>query len=55
VGSIETGLDKVFALGLCDEGLELCGGEGVDEAGLGDDEKEDLCAGEGGELVCLEE
>ena len=52
-GGIETGLDEIFALGLGDEGLELGGGEGVDEAGLGHDEQEDLGAGEGGEFVCL--
>jgi hypothetical protein len=50
---IETGLDKVLALRLCDEGLEFCGGEGVNKAGLGDDQKKDLGSGEGGELVCL--
>ena len=50
---VEAGLDEVLALGLGDEGLELRSGEGVDEAGLGDDEQEDLRAGEGGELVRL--
>ena len=53
--SIETSLDEILALGLGDEGLELCGGEGVDEAGLRHDEKQDLCASEGGELIGLEE
>jgi hypothetical protein len=53
VRSIETCLDKVFALRLCDKGLEFCGGEGVDEAGLGDNQEEDLCAGESGKLICL--
>jgi hypothetical protein len=47
VGGIETSLDKVLALGLGDKGLELGGGEGVDEAGLGDDEEQDLCASKG--------
>ena len=51
--SIEACLDKVLALGLGDEGLELGGGEGIDETCLGDDEEEDLCASEGGELICL--
>lgn len=31
---IEAGLDEVLALGLGDEGLELGGGEGVDETCL---------------------
>ena len=46
-------LNEVLALWLGDEGLQFGGGEGVDEAGLGDDEEEDLGAGEGGELVRL--
>lgn len=50
---VQACLDEVFALGLGDEGLQLGGGEGVDEAGLGDDEQEHLGAGEGGEFVCL--
>jgi len=53
VGGVETGLDEILTLWLCDEGLELCGGEGVDKTGLGDDEQEDLGAGEGGQLVGL--
>lgn len=55
MGCAETCLDEVLALRLGDQGLELGGGEGVDEAGLGHDEKQDLCASEGGELVGLEE
>ncbi len=53
MGRVETCLDEVLALWLSDEGLELGGGKRVDEAGLGHDEEEDLCAGEGGELVRL--
>lgn len=45
---IETGLDEIFALGLCDKRLEFCGGKGVDKAGLGDHKEEDLGSGEGG-------
>ena len=48
MGGVETSLDEVLALGLGDEGLEFCGGKGVDEAGLRDNEKEDLGASEGG-------
>jgi hypothetical protein len=48
LGSIQAGLDEVLAFGLCDEGLKFGGGEGVDETGLGDDEEEDLGAGEDG-------
>jgi hypothetical protein len=47
VWGIEASLDKVLALWLGDEGLELCGGESVDETSFGDDEEEDLGAGEG--------
>lgn len=53
VGSIQTGLNEVLALGLGHEGLELRGGEGVDEAGFGDDQKKDLSSGENGKLVGL--
>jgi hypothetical protein len=48
VRGIETGLDKVLALGLCNKGLEFCGGESVHKAGLGNDQEEDLGTGEGG-------
>lgn len=34
MGRIEARLDKIFAFGLGDEGLELGGGKSVDEAGL---------------------
>jgi hypothetical protein len=34
VGSIKTGLDEVFTLGLGDKRLEFSSGEGVDETGL---------------------
>jgi len=37
-------LDQVLALGLCDERLQLGGGESVDETGFGHDEKQDLGA-----------
>jgi hypothetical protein len=33
--SIETRLNEIFALWLCDERLELCGSEGVHQAGFG--------------------
>lgn len=47
-------LDEVLALGLGDERLQLGRGEGVDEAGLGDDEEQHLGAGEDRELVGLQ-
>lgn len=50
---VEAGLDKVLALWLSDEGLELCGSEGVNEASLGHDEEKDLSAGESREFVSL--
>lgn len=46
-------LDEVLAFGLGDEWLELGGGEGVDEASLGDDQQQHLGAGEDGQLVGL--
>lgn len=46
-------LNEVLSLGLGDKRLKLGGCEGVDETGLGDDEKENLSAGEDRELVCL--
>lgn len=50
---VEAGLYEVLAFGLGDEGLKLGGSEGVHEAGLGDDEQEDLGACECRELVSL--
>ena len=55
MGCAETCLDEVLALMLGDEGLELGRGEGVDDTSLGHDEQQDLCAGEGRELVGLAE
>ena len=46
-------LNKVLAFGLCDEGLQLGRGEGVDQASLGDDEQQNLSAGEDRKLVSL--
>lgn len=34
MGSVETGLNEIFALWLGDQRLQLGGGEGIDEAGL---------------------
>lgn len=48
-----TYLDEILALGLGDERLQLGGGEGVDETGLGDDKQQHLGAGEDGQLVGL--
>ena len=53
MGSVETCLDEVLALGLCDERLELRSSEGVDEPGLRHNEQKDPGAGEGRELVRL--
>ena len=49
----KTYLDEILALGLCDERLQLGRGECVDQARFGDDEKQNLGAGEDGELVSL--
>ena len=48
-----TYLDEILAFRLSNEGLELRSGEGVDESSLGDNEEEDLGAGEDGQLVGL--
>lgn len=48
-----TYLDEVLALGLGDERLQLGRGEGVDQTRLGHDEKQDLGAGQDGELISL--
>ena len=53
MGRVETRLNEVLALGLGDERLELGGGEGVHETGLGHDEQEHLRACECRELVRL--
>ena len=50
---IEACLDEILAFRLRDERLQFGSGEGVDQASLRDDEKEDLCSGEGGKFVCL--
>lgn len=41
-----THLNEILTLGLGDERLQLWSGEGVDQTRLGDDEQEDLGAGE---------
>ena len=48
-----TYLDQILALRLGHKRLELWGGEGIDQTSLGDDEQEDLRAGEDRQLVCL--
>jgi len=53
-GGIQARLDKILALGLSDERLQFCSGEGVDETGLAHDEEQDLCACEGREFVGLQ-
>jgi hypothetical protein len=46
-------LDQVLAFGLGDERLQLGGGEGIDQSGLGDDKEEHLGSGEDRQLVGL--
>lgn len=48
-----TYLNQVLALSLGDERLQLGGGEGVDKAGLGDDQQEHLSAGEDRQFIGL--
>lgn len=50
---VPTHLNQILALWLGDERLELRSGEGVDEARLRHDKKQDLGAGEDGELIGL--
>lgn len=50
-----THLDQVFALGLGDERLQLGCGKGIDKAGFGDDQQQDLGTGKNGQLVGLDE
>ena len=51
---VQAYLDEVLALGLGDKWLQLGCGEGVDEARLGDNEQQDLGAGEDRQLVGLD-
>jgi hypothetical protein len=51
--SIEASLNEVLAFWLSHERLQFGSGEGVNEAGLRHNEEEDLCAGEGRQLICL--
>ena len=53
MGSVQACLNEIFALGLGDKRLQLCGGESVDETGLGHNEQQHLRAREGRELVRL--
>lgn len=53
MGGIETSLNKILTLWLGDKGLELGGSECVNEAGLGDDEEQDLCASKSRKFVGL--
>lgn len=48
-----TYLNQVLALGLGDKRLQLGGGESIDEAGLGDDQQEDLGTSEDRQFVGL--
>ena len=53
VRGVQTGLNEIFAFGLLDQWLKLGGSEGVDQASLGDHEKEDLGAGQDRQFVRL--
>lgn len=50
---MQTGLDQVLALGLCDERLKLGCCEGVDESSFRDHQQKDLCACQCAQLVRL--
>jgi len=54
VRGIQTRLNEVLPLRLCDKGLELCGSESVYQTSLGDDEEQDLRPSESRKLICLE-
>lgn len=49
----ETHLNQVLTLGLGDQWLKLGSGEGVDQAGLGHDQKQHLGTREDGQFICL--
>ncbi len=53
VGGIKACLDEVLALRLGDERLQFGGCKSIDQAGFRDDEKKDLCSGQGGKFVGL--
>lgn len=53
LGRIQTGLDQVLALGLCDQRLELGCGKSVDKTGLGNDKKKNLGASQHREFIGL--
>ncbi len=48
-----TYLDKILSFSLGDKRLKLRCCKGIDQTGLGDNEEEDLGAGEDRQLVCL--
>lgn len=48
-----TYLNQVLALSLGDQRLQFGSGESVDEAGLRDDQQENLSAGENRQLISL--
>lgn len=50
---VQASLDEVLAFGLSDKGLELGGGEGVNETGFRYNEEEDLRSGECRKLIRL--
>ena len=54
VGGVETPLDHLLAVLLCDDRLQLVGGKGVHMTSLGCDEQENLRTGESRELVGLD-
>lgn len=52
--SIEASLNEILAFRLGYERLELCGRERIYETGFGNDEKQDLSACQGRQLIRLE-
>lgn len=54
IGSVQASLDEVFAFGFLDKGLEFGSCKGVDQAGFGDNQQKDLCAGKNRQLVGLD-
>jgi hypothetical protein len=48
-----TYLDQVLSFSLGDKRLKLGGCEGIDQTSLGDDEQENLSAGEYRQFICL--
>ena len=53
MGGIETSLNEILSLRLCDERLELGGGESVNQSGFGDYEQKHLSSSQRRKFISL--